>query len=377
VADRIIFEETDAFMVGSVAYPVPRSLAIRLRRREGETTSWRPELEEALGWVWENRAPNLPVERYARVHMLGRQTHVGEVTDLGGGALLVQAKRFEPTPEPRIIHYAYRSEAAGRYGVEYISDEQWAEYCKSLEFAAQQKQLAEKAKARAPLDPRADPPPGYTINFGPTDDDPDGEDHWTWISEDESSGLFQIRAEAVEDAWLHFVPSEEAPAANSVERLDFSKRPPGYSDRPHCERSGCDANMMDAEAWAHYKAQHDPPSISVVWEPDERWDEKSDGEWHVVTTVTGPTTILWHRTCGFVEKELRKPDVRTLAWASYERSLALAVKLEATTEDSHPLTSYCPPPWPCCLTWTDREVAAVERWLTDRTAEMPEVLRGR
>jgi hypothetical protein len=30
--------------------------------------------------------------------------------------------------------------------------------------------------------------------------------------------------------------------------------------------------------------------------------------------------------------------------------------------------------WPRCLTWSDDQVAVVERWLADPTAEMPEVL---
>lgn len=32
--------------------------------------------------------------------------------------------------------------------------------------------------------------------------------------------------------------------------------------------------------------------------------------------------------------------------------------------------------WPRCLTWSDEQVAEVERWLADSTAEMPEVLRS-
>lgn len=33
--------------------------------------------------------------------------------------------------------------------------------------------------------------------------------------------------------------------------------------------------------------------------------------------------------------------------------------------------------WPTVLTWSNEQVAEVERWLIDSTAEMPEVLRGR
>ncbi len=61
---------------------------------------------------------------------------------------------------------------------------------------------------------------------------------------------------------------------------------------------------------------------------------------------------------------------RSAAWAWHDRRHALAVAVEQGEEYGHA------PLWPRCLTWTDEQVAEVERWLADSTAEMPEVLHG-
>lgn len=138
-------------------------------------------------------------------------------------------------------------------------------------------------------------------------------------------------------------------------RLDYSKPPPGYEIRDTSYEDGdedvggygviiqewswiadgytdsaASPEVCVADAWLRFKEDNDPPGI--VYDPDA------------------------------------EPTARAAAWTWHDRRHALADKLDADNwqigEDSV---------WPRCLTWSDEQVAAVERWLADG-GEMPEVL---
>jgi len=177
-----------------------------------------------------------------------------------------------------------------------------------------------------------------------------------------------------------------ADATETVERLDYSRLPPDYwveqdaGDPPSDAwgaylrplwthetewESAWLAHREDAlaAAWAHYKERHDPPGMAVhhiSWWVDGYLEETGgDGESHAAARVA--------------------------AWAWHDRRLALAERVEdarfeelgvsasASDEAARPLRA---PSWPRCLTWSDAQVAEVERWLVDATAELPEVLHG-
>ena len=146
----------------------------------------------------------------------------------------------------------------------------------------------------------------------------------------------------------------------AIERLDYSKPPPGYrvGRKGFClyaqegEHVGIVTRIASstaealAAAWAHYKAEHDPPGMDVL----ETNDEYADGWCFTVGEM------LW-------SAEWSEVDARAAAWAWYDHRHAFAAAVEKRDGASA---------WPACLTW----VAEVERWLQDGAAEMPEVLRG-
>jgi hypothetical protein len=212
-----------------------------------------------------------------------------------------------------------------------------------------------------------------------------------------------------------------------VQRLDYGKPPSGYTicgdaDEPQV-RAGIALSSRDsgwvwlpgpdrggqrrvigvrsweealAAAWTHYKASHDPPGIVVIRVADDDrfapdgdppgrlvFGDEADGDvrkvaawllvevclerWHdgYKTTATARAAAwAWHdRRLGLVEKWQRvydtDGDARQLAEVRYQGA-------DAMVFDNW---------WPRCLTWSDEQVSAVERWLVDSTAEMPEVLR--
>ena len=169
-----------------------------------------------------------------------------------------------------------------------------------------------------------------------------------------------------------------------IPRLNYSKPPPGYTivgdaDEPQV-RSGLALSSRDsgwvwvqgsitngaprcigtnswaealAATWADYKAHNDPPGFSRG----------------------GAALICWPGNGVLVM--FARPRIqasRTAAWAWYDRRDALADSLSMVTMSSS--AGVRTPFWPRILTWTDEQVAEVERWLRDNTAEMPEVLRG-
>jgi len=218
----------------------------------------------------------------------------------------------------------------------------------------------------------------------------------------------------------------------TVERLDFSKPPPGYELTTSCgvwvsdpdgelireDESFADEDDALAAAWAHHEARDDPPGM---------WAGQARGE-HEGGYGFGLMGRHDHQHALEADFE-RIDEARAAAWAWYKRRLALegpvrdrldderadcpacggeavAPNVIATHEDVCTFVSHdihddgggrcntcgaelaaCPacgpyhgrkPPlevWPRCLTWTDEQVAEVERWLVDG-GEMPAVLGG-
>ncbi len=76
--------------------------------------------------------------------------------------------------------------------------------------------------------------------------------------------------------------------------------------------------------------------------------------------------VLWSRS---------EAEARAAAWAWYDRRLALHERLRCGLGDR---LGRCDGLdfWPLILSWSDDQVAEVERWLVDSTVGMPEVLRG-
>lgn len=199
----------------------------------------------------------------------------------------------------------------------------------------------------------------------------------------------------------------------TIERLDYSKPPPGYEiysdwfndgDSPDAAGVGgalpteywqqwqwlfvdSDDDCGDwfaeedggaaaaiASAWAHYKAANDPPGLEVFAHPSggavfgyerDGYPEQSPGGWSTQAEARA-AAWAWHDrrlalATGWARAYESDGDARLLAAVQYTGS-----------DDAMEFDNW----WPRCLTWTDEQVAEVERWLADSTAEMPEVLRG-
>ncbi len=157
---------------------------------------------------------------------------------------------------------------------------------------------------------------------------------------------------------------------DTIERLDYSKPPPGYRVSPPEDDGLSFADHAEAmsDCWMEYKAEHDPPGMEVFCWPKEK---ASDPPTAWCVALRGKVHFA-----AFTEPEPdacrpnAETEARMVAWAWHDRRHALAARIETGEEYGQDL------PWPRCLTWTDEQVAEVERWLTDSTAEMPEVLRG-
>lgn len=119
--------------------------------------------------------------------------------------------------------------------------------------------------------------------------------------------------------------------AATVERLDFSKPPPGYT--------------ASGQWWSHPR---DEPS-RVVFLGGQR-----DTSNVAKVSATDALADAWTHHCD--TESLVEPPL--WGWTEGER--------DQVTGGA----------WPRCLTWPDDQVAEVERWLADGSSEMPEVLRG-
>lgn len=229
----------------------------------------------------------------------------------------------------------------------------------------------------------------------------------------------------------------EAPA---VERLDYSKPPPGYTVGDELEEDAplftwrWDGEWMGREdektdalaaAWAHHKARRDPPGIQVHF---------IAGRGYLVQVFDHPAGESPDNHVGPTYEPLADlASARAAAWAWYDRRLAVAQRLNGDVvvlvehldgggtrrvstprsqvvaalwpmitmgtdddaraevvaeaerlfsegclsfEGDQPIELESVTVWPRCLTWSDEQAAEVERWLVDSSVETPEVLRG-
>lgn len=141
----------------------------------------------------------------------------------------------------------------------------------------------------------------------------------------------------------------------NILRLDYSKPPPGW------DVAGPWPAGLIVAAWKDYKREHDPPGMTEIF----GCGGMVDGE-----IVRG----LKFRF-GIASDEVLYADrdkARAAAWAWYDRRDNIADALVIFTMPSS--ASVRSPFWPRCLTWTDEQVAEVERWLWDSSAKMPAVL---
>lgn len=210
----------------------------------------------------------------------------------------------------------------------------------------------------------------------------------------------------------------------TVERLDYSKPPLGYtadgqwwsypSPRPrHPLNIGPDSPLTNvatvapkdgalAAAWSHYKEHRDPPGLAVMsfralamglpdhearaaaWAWYDRRLAVADrlGAEVVVVRSHGhegdefdDVLVPRGRVAGVVAQMLYlSPDADDVADAEGDTARLLAEGI-LSFEGDPPITCAPVDVWPRCLTWSDVQIATVERWLVDSTAEMPEVLR--
>jgi hypothetical protein len=233
--------------------------------------------------------------------------------------------------------------------------------------------------------------------------------------------------------------TEKTCKREQVARLDRSKPPPGYrlenrqaafENAPYWVCTSPDGRAWTGEgaageviavAWAHHEPRRDPPGMLVA---------------HFVSALCGDIRG-WNVWVGredstFVSSHATEHEARAAAWAWYWRRVAVAdaagrhehvaekaasryplrhgsaaiercrcsawridhhgpepwrvdnmgraiVWAEKAREDEAS-DDLAPAPldlqvWPRCLTWSDEQVADVERWLAEG-GELPEVLRG-
>lgn len=72
-----------------------------------------------------------PPSRYARVHLMGHTTHVGEVEPLPGGALRLNA--IDSSHDRGVFRYVIDAEQRGRHSVEWISEADWKAHVDAVE----------------------------------------------------------------------------------------------------------------------------------------------------------------------------------------------------------------------------------------------------
>jgi len=202
----------------------------------------------------------------------------------------------------------------------------------------------------------------------------------------------------------------------TIARLDFSKAPPGYDIGPdtgenaggwfwvrgpqngegHRGDIGRTEDDALAAAWAHHEARNDPPgcSIGLVMRGQ---GVTTRGDFVTDWGATSAPSVTAYK--GKAQRAGAYQEARAAAWAWYKRRLALAEALDVDRTARimavgrgighmepkgwvQAVVAVLPngyfeaaDPWPRCLTWTDEQVAEVERWLVDG-GEMPAVLGG-
>lgn len=183
-------------------------------------------------------------------------------------------------------------------------------------------------------------------------------------------------------------------------------------------------------AWSHYKAHNDPPGLTEIFRCGGladgqvfrgwkfRFGIASDEVFRPDRQAARAAAWAWYdRRLALAGRAERERDgiylvtnaeplwTRCLAWSDRDAdavgawlddSVGVAppvlfggriAALQRSLDEMRRLWSTTPGiyfddrqdaalAWPRCLTWSDDQVTAVERWLVDSTAEMPEVLRG-
>lgn len=163
----------------------------------------------------------------------------------------------------------------------------------------------------------------------------------------------------------------DAPTAETVERLDYSKPPPGCEivnkgERWHGVIDGLLVFVMASQsdvlaaAWTDHKARRDPPGLRVDSEEADWYVQVLDLPHYDAPGHIGPARFF-----------TSEDEARAVARAWYDWRLALYEQLSMIT-----FSGLRTPLWPRMLAWSDDQVDEVDRWLVDSTAEMPEVLRG-
>ena len=159
-----------------------------------------------------------------------------------------------------------------------------------------------------------------------------------------------------------------------VVRLDFTQPPPGYRIGPGVDDAGAgclwwmrglqgdqghrgdiaaDAAKATACAWAHYKAETDPPGMYELW-------------YGVFAANIAPPYL---EGASALEREVA---IRAAGWVWHDRRHALVKALE---DEGMQI-----PLWPALLTRTDADCAACESWLKRGPAwaadDFPTVLKA-
>lgn len=109
------------------------------------------------------------------------------------------------------------------------------------------------------------------------------------------------------------------------------------------------------------KNDNDPPGMDIQYVP------KSDP---FVAAVHDGWWVYVGRLC--ITRRDDKDAARAAAWVWHDRRRALYERLKLAEVVMR--TFIVDDLWPLMLTWTDGQVAEVENWLRDSTAEMPGVL---
>ncbi len=210
--------------------------------------------------------------------------------------------------------------------------------------------------------------------------------------------------------------------------MDYSKPPPGYEVGPDPSSDangqwfwtrgpeGGEGNRGDVAldgaaaltvAWVHYKEHNDPPGIKVECGPSGFTGGCPDGAWWEEMPAARAAAWAWHdvrltlaarlaAAAGVVVEHFHDdvaprrtpvPNDRLAAYLAREDVLGDADYADGVAtelmdrgvmrfEGDPPIERVSLDAWPRCLTWSNDQVAEVERWLLDSTAEMPKVLRG-
>ena len=237
--------------------------------------------------------------------------------------------------------------------------------------------------------------------------------HWALSGARSRGDSYDSHTAARAAAWpwyeTRLMTQETAP---SVERLDFTKPPLGYEvdlddDQEvnpglwtwstdggrtrGAEPQGAEYEALE-DAWSHYKGEHDPPGMRVVlgvglwgfdvfqtrglWDPSVR-----DGLWNKAAARAAAWS--WYETRLALADKLDRADIACPQCGSRE---AHSYAIDERTE-SQPWCTECDVEMGALfdgaedfltrlLPASNEQVAEVERWLVDSTAEMPEVLRG-